>query len=335
MTEDNLPPVLEFVIEPEDRGCRLDVFLSTRCGYCSRNRIKKLIQDGFVLVNGSPVKAAYEVRLADRITARLEPARVEGALVPHPMPLDVLFEDEDILVLNKPPGVIVHPGAGHEDGTLVHGLLARCGNLASQGAPWRPGIVHRLDKNTSGALVVAKSDRAYLDLIRQFKEHSVVKEYAALVYGSLPRPSGDIRTMMGRHPVDRKKMAVLEKGGREAISSWNVETDWGEVSLLRVRIRTGRTHQIRVHLSYLLHPVVGDDVYGGGRRKAHSVKSIPLKTILLAVDRQMLHAAKLEFHHPVSRDLLSFCAPLPPDFADLIETLRTLMSSEPGPVSRG
>ncbi len=333
MTEDNVPPVLSFTIESEDRGHRLDVFLSSRCGDCSRSRIQKLIQEGHVLVNGIPVKARYELHLADRVSIRLSLPEVREIVIPQPMSLDVLYEDEDILVLNKPPGLIVHPGAGHEEGTLVHGLLAHCGSLASQGSPRRPGIVHRLDRNTSGALVIAKSDRAYLDLIRQFKDHAVVKEYLALVYGSLPRPSGEIRTLMGRHPVDRKRMAVLEKGGREAISSWDVETDWGEVSLIRVRIKTGRTHQIRVHLSYLHHPVVGDDVYGGGKRKARLVVSAALRSILLTVNRQMLHAGKLEFHHPRSHDPLSFVAPLPADLAGIIGEIRMLLPSESGSIT--
>lgn len=324
----NSPPDLTFHVDAEEKLRRLDVFLSARSPDCSRSQVQKLIREGRVVVNGSPVKASYEIRSGDCIAVWLPEAVGEDSLQPRPMPLEILFEDDDVLVLNKAPGVIVHPGAGHEEGTLVHGLLAHCARLASRGTPRRPGIVHRLDRGTSGALMVAKSERAYLELIRQFKHHEVGKEYLALVYGTMPGASGEIRTGMGRHPVDRKKMAVLEKGGREAVSQWKVAGAWGEVSLLRVVIKTGRTHQIRVHLSHMQHPLVGDETYGGGKRRARAVKSDVLRELLMEVDRQMLHAVGLAFRHPVSGADLSFTAPLPPDFAGLLERIRISLSKE-------
>jgi 23S rRNA pseudouridine1911/1915/1917 synthase len=243
------------------------------------------------------------------------------------MHLDILVEDEDLLIVNKPPGLVVHPGAGHTEGTLVHGLLAHSPRLAIQGSPLRPGIVHRLDKNTSGALVIAKSERAYLSLVRQFKEREVKKGYLALVYGRPPENEGEISALLGRNPSDRKKIAVLRNRGRAALSRWRVTKDWGEAALLNVRIETGRTHQIRVHLSHIGYPVVGDETYGGGRRRARNVKSAPLRELLLTAQRQMLHAARLEFTHPVTGGPVSANAPLPDDFREIVERLDSLLRS--------
>ena len=274
-----------------------------------------------VLVNGSQVKASYEIRYGDKISVWLPLLEAGEQLTPENIPLDVLYEDENIIVINKAPGIVVHPGAGHETGTLVHGLLAHCSHLAMQGAPQRPGIVHRLDQNTSGALVVAKSERAYLSLIEQFKTHTVQKEYLALVYGRVFPVEGEIRTQLDRHPVDRKKMAVSQTKGREAISRWRLEKAWDEVTLLRVAIETGRTHQIRVHLSHMAHPIVGDETYGGGKRRARSVKCRSLQTVLLTVERQMLHAWRLAFRHPITQVVLCFTAPIPSDFSQLLAAL--------------
>lgn len=313
-------PECSFVVRDE-LNQRLDIFLSEHCSEHSRSRFKKLIQDGLVLVNEQRVKPGYELRYGDKIVVWLPVLKAQEQLVPEPMPLEILYEDEDIIVVNKAPGVVVHPGAGHEEGTLVHGLLAHCSRLAMQGAPQRPGIVHRLDQNTSGALVAAKSERAYLNLIQQFKEHRVHKEYLALVYGRPREGGGEIRTQLDRHPVDRKKMAVSVKKGREAVSLWSVEKAWDEVALLRVTIQTGRTHQIRVHLSHSGHPVVGDETYGGGKRRARSLKDKTLQQLFLQIDRQMLHAWHLAFEHPLSHAPLSFTAPLASDFAELLNRL--------------
>jgi 23S rRNA pseudouridine1911/1915/1917 synthase len=313
-----------FTVQDTDSKQRVDVFLSRQLNGCSRSQIKTLIKEGQVLLRGRPVKPSYEIRPGDRITIRLPKPEEQDRLVPQAMPLEVLFEDEDILVVNKSPGVVVHPGAGNQEGTLVHGLLAHCPHLAAQGAPLRPGIVHRLDQHTSGALVVAKSNTAYLELIRQFKEHTVQKLYLALVFGKFSRGSGEVTTLMGRHPSERKKMTVLDgKAGRKAVTRWEVDKAWDEVTLLRVIIETGRTHQIRVHLSHLQHPVVGDAVYGGGKRRIRSLRSEELRQVLAKVDRQMLHAAILTLRHPRSDKLLTVNAPLPGDFAQVLHQLET------------
>jgi 23S rRNA pseudouridine1911/1915/1917 synthase len=303
-------------------GQRLDAYLSRVLDQCSRSQFKKLIQEGCVLLNGQTAKPRQEIKAGDRIQVWLPAIQDEDKLVPQPMPLKILFEDEEILVINKAPGIVVHPGAGHEQGTLVHGLLAHCPRLALQGAPKRPGIVHRLDRDTSGVMVVARSERAYLHLIRQFKEHQVRKEYLAMVYGTFTQTSGIITAPLGRHPVDRKKIAVLPNRGREAVSRWQVKEQWGGcITLLVVAIETGRTHQIRVHLSHIGHPLVGDAIYGGGKHRARSIQPKELRDLLLQVDRQMLHAWRLAFIHPISLQPLQFEGVLPGDFAQLIEDL--------------
>jgi 23S rRNA pseudouridine1911/1915/1917 synthase len=317
-------PNLIFCVAPEEAGLRLDVFLSRRLADRSRSRIKRWIQDGLVKIAGRHLKVSHEIDVGDEVRVWFPSETGLHQLVPYPMPLSILFEDKHLIVVNKAPGVVVHPGAGHHDNTLVHGLLAHAGCLASQGAPLRPGIVHRLDQNTSGAMVVARSDVAYLDLIGQFKDRKVKKEYLAIVYGRFKEQKGEIRTSIDRHATDRKKMAVVTSRGREAVSLWEVEADLGEVSLVRVCIQTGRTHQIRVHFSHIQHPVVGDATYGGGLRRAHSVRSRDLQSILAPVVRQMLHAWKLSFFHPVTRDFLSFEAEPPADFSDLLQRLRNL-----------
>ncbi|MFZ0932040.1 MAG: RluA family pseudouridine synthase [Syntrophobacteraceae bacterium] len=313
-----------FVVLNEQSGQRLDVFLSRVIPDLSRSHFKKLIKEDLVLLNGNPAKPSYETRTGDLIVAKVRGRVSDEALKPEPMGLDILFEDEDLLIVNKAPGLVVHPGAGHSEGTLVHGLLAHSPRLAVQGSPLRPGIVHRLDKDTSGALVVAKSERAYLNLVRQFKERGVRKEYLALVYGSPAKGEGEISSLLGRDPTHRKKIAVLQKKGREALSRWRVEKGWGETALLRVQIETGRTHQIRVHLSHIGHPVVGDETYGGDKRRARNVKSVLVRDLLLGTRRQMLHAVRLEFTHPVTGATVLANAPLPEDFRELIERLDSL-----------
>jgi len=316
------------LVSSEQYGQRLDLFLSRKIPDLSRSHFKKLIKDNLVLVNGTPAKPSYETRAGDLIVVKVPESGPNNVLKPQPMRLDILLEDEDLLIVNKAPGLVVHPGAGHPEGTLVHGLLAHSPRLAVQGSPLRPGIVHRLDKDTSGALVIAKSERAYLGLVKQFKERGVRKEYFALVYGTMAKSEGEISSLLGRHPVDRKKITVLQNKGREALSRWRVEMEWGRVSLLRVRIETGRTHQIRVHLSHIGHPVVGDETYGGGRRRARNVESVPVRNLLLAAQRQMLHAIRLEFSHPVTGAPVSVTAPLPEDFNNLIEKLDSMSQSE-------
>ncbi|HBZ56768.1 MAG TPA: RluA family pseudouridine synthase [Syntrophobacteraceae bacterium] len=315
------PPDLVFRIQAESTGHRLDVFLNQRYPDLSRSHFKKLIENHRVRLNQRITKPSSELKEGDQVEVWLPTGPSAGELAPEPIPLDILHEDDHILVLNKTPGMVVHPGPGHANGTLVHALLAHCPRLAIQGAPLRPGIVHRLDQHTSGVMVIAKSEVAYLDLIRQFKEHTVAKEYVALVYGHVTPPQGEIITLMDRHPTDRKKMAVVQGKGREAVSRWKVEKSWGEVTLLQVRIETGRTHQIRVHLSHIHHPVVGDAVYGGGMRRAKAVKSMEIRTIVASAQRQMLHAYRISIQHPVTRERLHFEAQLPEDFRAVIRAL--------------
>lgn len=312
-----------FHVQALDTGRRLDVFLSARDPERSRSQYKKWIEAGRVLVNGHPVKPAYVVQEGDEIVVQVVAPSGDMEVIPEPIPLEVLYEDSEIIVINKPAGLVVHPGAGHDRGTLVHGLLWYCDRLASQGAPLRPGIVHRLDQDTSGVLVVAKSDTAYLDLIDQFKRHEVRKTYLAFVYGKFPQPSGEMRSLIGRHPTDRKKMAVVDHLGKEAITFWRVRRVWFEwISLLEVRILTGRTHQIRVHCHAMGRPVVGDETYGGGSRRAHRLPHPGLRSAVIThAHRPMLHAWHLAFVHPRNRQVLEFTAPLPEDFRRLWEAL--------------
>lgn len=295
-----------------DAGCRLDVWLDRRLPGLSRSRIQSLIQAGRITVDGKPVRAHRRVTTGMTVRIRVpppSPARPE----PEDIPLDVLFEDGAILVVNKPAGLVVHPAAGHASGTLVNALLHRCADLAGIGGERRPGIVHRLDRDTSGALVVAKNDRAMAGLTAAFKAGAVRKEYLALVYG-IPEPaSGRIETRIGRSPHDRKKMSARPAGGagRRAVTHYEVLEAFAGAALVRVRIETGRTHQIRVHMAHVGHPVLGDRQYGGRRRAA-----VP------GVERQMLHAQLLAFRHPVSGRPMQFEAPLPDDLAGVLGVLR-------------
>ncbi len=313
-------------VQADESGQRLDFFLSKRIFGLSRSHFKKLVREGAVLVNGRKQKPSYEVAPDDEVRVSLPEREAAEGLAPQSMPLEILYEDEDVVVVNKAPGVVVHPGAGNEEGTLVHGLLAHC-RLALQGAPLRPGIVHRLDRDTSGAIAAAKTEAAYLDLVRQFKEHGVRKEYLALAYGRFAERRGDIRTLIDRHSENRKKMAVTEGKGREAISHWQVEEGFGEATLLRVAIETGRTHQIRVHLGYIQHPIVGDATYGGGRGRLRAIRSEPLRRALEKAERQMLHAHRLAFTHPRTLAPIEVTAPLPNDFARIIEELEQIEES--------
>ena len=319
----------DFRVSGEQSGQRLDLFLSGMIPDLSRSHFKRLINENRVLVNGTAAKPSHETRAGDLVSVRMPEGPGPGeALTPASMLLDILFEDEELIIVNKPPGLVVHPGAGHTEGTLVHGLLAHS-RLALQGSPLRPGIVHRLDKDTSGAIVAAKSERAYLNLIGQFKEREVRKEYLAMVYGSPKEREGEVSALLGRHPTDRKKIAVLSSSGRSSLSRWRVVKDWGEASLFSVRIETGRTHQIRVHLSHIGHPVIGDEAYGGGKRRAKNVRSGPVRDALLGANRQMLHAARLEFKHPLTGAPVLAIAPAPEDFRELEEHLDFLSRCRP------
>jgi len=299
-------------VTPDGTGRRLDVWLGTQAPDLSRARIQALIHENHILLNGKPAKPSQKLSAGQTITLTIPPP-VEAELKPEAIPLDVLFEDSDLIVLNKPAGLVVHPAAGHASGTLVNALLAHCPDLAGIGGEKRPGIVHRLDRDTTGVMVVAKNETAMRSLVNQFRHRQVTKEYLALVWGHLSPPSGRAETLIGRNPTDRKKMSAKPDIGRPAITIYETQAKFAATSLVRIRIETGRTHQIRVHMAYLGHSVVGDQQYGRPRR---DVLPGPVP------DRQMLHAARLSFIHPATGKALTFEAPLPEDMSKLVNALR-------------
>jgi 23S rRNA pseudouridine1911/1915/1917 synthase len=289
----------ELIVRATDAGARLDRFLADSVDQLSRSRIQVLIRDGFITINGAVPRARHIVRAGDRIVL-VEPPVQAIEFVPEKIALSVLFEDNDLIVINKPAGIAVHPGAGRKRGTLVNALLSHCKNLSGIGGKERPGIVHRLDKETSGCLAVAKNDFAHLDLSRQFAARTVEKVYLALVAGKLRRASGTIVAAIARHRFHRKKMTIARDGGREARTDFKVVHSGRNASMLECRLHSGRTHQIRVHLQHLGHPILGDVVYGGRRAGNFS--------------RQMLHGWKLGLDHPRTKKRMHFEAPLPEDF---------------------
>ena len=292
---------------------RLDIYLSLKTGL-SRGRIQNLIKQGFVQVNSKTQKASYKIRQGDEIEVAV-PDEPENTLVPEDIPLDIIYEDEHIIVVNKPPGMVVYPAAGHRNGTLMNALIFRCKKLASTGAPLRPGVVHRLDKDTSGVMVLAKDDSAYLNLCGQFRERAVEKQYIALLYGNFKNDTGEINAPIGRAASDRKKMSVRTKNGKEAITRYDVIKRFKSAMLAKVSILTGRTHQIRVHLASAGHPVLGDKTYG----KKVEVNADAKKKVLFS--RQMLHAQSLKIKHPVSHEPLVFTAPMPDDMEKAVAAL--------------
>lgn len=284
-------------------GARIDRYLASELRQFSRSRIQQLIRDGFVRLNGKAVRASDTLRSGDRIQLSEPPAeKTENR--PEAIPLPVLFEDEDLLVIDKPAGLVVHPGAGHREHTLVNALLHHCPTLSGIGGKERPGIVHRLDKETSGCLVVAKNDETHRALSGQFAARTVEKVYLAFVTGKFRQGPGIIEANIGRHPVHRQRMAIARARGRMAKTEYRVIRSGDNASLVECRLHTGRTHQIRVHLHHLGHPVLGDKIYG-----PKLAKNFP---------RQMLHASKLGFHHPRTGEWKIFEAPLPDDFRDAL-----------------
>lgn len=295
---------------------RLDTYLRSRFAMVSRGHLQRLLEEGHILVNGQPAKATQHPKKGDIVEVTW-PEPKTGAAQPEEMPLQLLFEDDELLVLNKEPGVVVHPSAGHEEHTLVNALLHHCqGRLSGIGGVARPGIVHRLDKDTSGCLLVAKTDQAHLSLSNQFAERSIGKVYQALLCGEIPKEKGEIRAAIGRHANHRKRMAVTEGDGREAWTSYRLVERMRASTRVEASLHTGRTHQIRVHFQHLGFPLVGDDVYG----KRHNAR---LKEQTgYAAPRQMLHAWKLSFKHPVSGSTIAMEAPIPPDFQKALDLLR-------------
>ena len=295
---------------------RLDTYLRRQFPAVSRGGIQRLIEQGHIRVNGQTVKPTHHPHAGEQIEVHWpEPRPAEAQ--PEEIPLDVLFEDDFLLVLNKPPGLVVHPAAGHEDHTLVNALLHHCaGQLSGIGGVARPGIVHRLDKETSGCMVVAKTDEAHLALSAQFAAHKVEKVYHAIVCGEMQRDSGEIRAAIARHPTHRKRMAVTDGRGREARTSYRVLERLREATLIEALLHTGRTHQIRVHFLFIGHPLTGDTTYGQRQNRRFA------ELTGYEAPRVMLHAHKLAFIHPHTGRKLSFETPQPEDFEDAIRFLR-------------
>lgn len=322
---------MEFDVEPVHAGLRLDAFLASRRDLgLSRSYIQKLIAEGLVLVDGEVTKPSYRVTPGESVTVKV-PFPTPLSVEPEPIPLDIIYEDEHVLVLNKPRGLVVHPAPGHLSGTLVNALLAHCEHLSGIGGVCRPGIVHRLDRDTSGVMVVAKTDFAHQSLARQIKDRTAQRRYLALVYGDVAADEGTVETRIGRDPADRKKMAVVSEGGRQAVTHYRVLERFTDFTLVECALRTGRTHQIRVHMAYLGHPVAGDPVYGPQRPKRFrreiartmAVESPePFPESVLALEGQALHAYRLSFRHPVTGKNLEFFAPMPPDMERALAELR-------------
>ncbi len=309
-----------FTVAPEEEGLRLDLFLTGKEPGLSRAQIQRAVAEGRVLVNGRPIKAGRRVKAADAVAIHIPEAKPSGVMA-EAIPLTILYEDSSLLVIDKPAGMVVHPAAGHAGGTLVNALLHHCRDLSGIGGVLRPGIVHRLDKGTSGLLVAAKSDAAHWGLAGQFKRHEVKKTYLALVYGNPRADGGRIEAAVGRHPTDRKKMSTPSRRGRSAVTLWRVRERFGVAALLEIDIETGRTHQIRVHLTDLGYPVVGDRIYGGAGR-IRGVEDAAIRARMKELDRQALHAWRLSFTHPVTGEALSFSSPPPEDIASLCTFLR-------------
>ena len=287
----------------------------------SRTQVQRLIQEGRATAASGPLTASHRVRAGEIIDLHVPPPRPSD-LAAEPLALDILHEDDDLLVVDKPAGLVVHPAPGHASGTLVNALLFHCRSLSGIGGEARPGIVHRLDKDTSGLLLVAKHDRSHRHLAAQLKARKLQRRYQALVHGAMPAPAGTIDAPIGRHPVQRKKMAVVTRGGRVARTHYRVIEAWGVLSLLELTLETGRTHQIRVHLASLGHPVLGDATYGPGARRWPGQPA--LEQAMRVFPRQALHAVQVRFQHPTHGDCMIFSSPVPADMAALLAQLRSL-----------
>lgn len=301
--------MLEFVAAPQDAGQRMDRWLSGCCGELSRSALQALMEQGAVLRNGQPVNKKDKVMAGDTVLVTLpDPQPIEAQ--PQDIPLDIVFEDDHLLVVNKPKGMVVHPAPGNPDGTLVNALLYHCaGGLSGIGGAIRPGIVHRIDKDTSGLLVVAKDDATHQGLSEQMAVHDIHRVYHAVVYGNLKEDSGTVDAPIGRDPRDRKKMAVTATNSKPARTHWQVLERFGNFTYIACRLETGRTHQIRVHMSHIGHPLAGDPVYGP-------------RNVLRFLNGQCLHAKELGFRHPITGDMLRFDSELPPYFQEYLTRLR-------------
>ena len=295
------------IVNENDKGKRLDIYIAENFNELSRTMIKKLIESNNVLVNDKSEKVSYKVQANDNISIDVPEAK-ETKLKAQEIPLDIIYEDSDIIVVNKPKGMVVHPANGNPDGTLVNAILSICKNsLSGIGGELRPGIVHRLDKDTSGLIIVAKNDKAHINMSEQIKERNVKKTYIALVRGNVPEEEATINMPIGRSTRDRKKMAVT-KNGKQAITHFKVLKRYSKYTLLEIKIETGRTHQIRVHMAEIGYPVVGDAVYSNGKNE-------------FGIEGQMLHAYKLEFMHPITNKHMELTAPLPQYFEEILKKL--------------
>ena len=291
----------------------------------SRTYIQKLIREDAVAVNGKSSKPGYKLRTSDEVSLTLPDPRPLETIKPEPIPLDILHEDSALIILNKPAGMTVHPAGNAQSGTLVNALLNHCESLPGIGGVQRPGIVHRLDKDTSGAIVAAKTDRAHRHLSAQFEAHTTTRHYHAVVCGVPPDETGTINACIIRSPRDRRKMTVTGTGGRHAVTHYHILERYDRFSLLKLTLETGRIHQIRVHLSHIGHPVAGDHVYGGGYARAiHEAPTLAVKEALMALNRQALHAHTLGFVHPETEERLTFSAPIPEDMWWFVEELRSV-----------
>ena len=300
----------EYLVVENDEGERIDRYLADNLTDKSRSYLQKLIKDGKVKVNGKPVKANYRLVFDDQVEIFM-PEIKEPDIEPENIPLDILYEDKDVLLVNKPKQMVVHPAPGHYSGTLVNAIMYHCGHeLSGINGVMRPGIVHRIDMDTTGSLVICKNDVAHQCLSEQLKEHSINRIYEAIVHGNLKQDEGTINAPIGRHPTDRKKMSIHAKNGREAITHYKVLERFGNYTHIQCKLETGRTHQIRVHMSSIGHPLVGDAVYG------------PAKCPFPNLQGQTLHAKTLGFIHPTTNEYLEVNAPLPAYFTSLINKLR-------------
>lgn len=324
-------PRRSFVVLPAEEGLRLDVFLAGRCPDLSRSRVRAdLGQEGAVLVEGRARPASFRLR-SGQLVEFSTATRPAPTAAPQAIPLDIVWEDRHLVVVNKPVGMVVHPAAGHPDGTLVNALLHRHGRIEAGGDPLRPGIVHRLDRDTSGLLVAALDETAHRRLAAQLQGRRMGRIYLAVSWGRWGRDEGELEGAIGRDPRRRQRMAVVP-GGRQALTRYRVLEDYGFAQLCRVELATGRTHQIRVHFAAAGHPVVGDPLYGDDARArgVHGPDRRAAGQLAALVSRQLLHAAELHFRHPVTGDDLSFAAPPPADFADALALLRRASGGEPG-----
>jgi 23S rRNA pseudouridine1911/1915/1917 synthase len=316
---------LDIIVPAGKKKERLDLFLTHHVENATRSKVQRAIREGFILVNGARVKAGYAVGPGQVVHVALPKPPPQEA-IPENIPLDIVYEDEILLVVNKPAGMVTHPAHGNHTGTLVNALLYHSGDLPAGGDATRPGIVHRLDKDTSGLLVVAKTDAAHAFLARQFAAHTIRREYWAIVWGRFQQRSGMIDARLGRSTSDRKKIAVV-KDGKNAITEYHLLEQFSYLSLVALKLHTGRTHQIRVHLAHIHHPVFGDPTYNGRRivyATGSATQKVEVRRLLDMIPRQALHARTIGFVHPLTKQLIEFESQLPRDMGGLLSAIRSL-----------